>query len=85
MEALTKVTCGPVSILQQAAPAFSACGQLSVGSPADLALVDLEAYWTVNRDNLLSQSVHTPFINYQVPGRVKLTVVSGCVMWEEDK
>ncbi|KGF31404.1 dihydroorotase [Oligella urethralis] len=85
LEALTKVTCGPVSILQQAAPAFSACGQLSVGSPADLALVDLEAYWTVNRDNLLSQSVHTPFINYQVPGCVKLTVVSGCVMWEEGK
>ena len=85
LDALTKVTCEPVSILQKAAPAFSSCGQLSVGSPADLVLVDLEEYWTVDRESLLSQSVHTPFINYQVPGRVKLTIVSGRVMWEKEE
>ena len=85
LDALTKVTCHPVSILQQAAPAFSACGQLKVGSPADIALVDLDEYWTVNRESLISQSVHTPFIDYQVPGRVKLTIVSGRVMWESEE
>lgn len=85
LDALAKVTCGPVAILQDAAPAFSACGQLAVGTPADIALVDLNEHWTVNRENLLSQSVHTPFVGYEMPGRVKLTIVSGRVMWEAEQ
>lgn len=81
-EALAKVTVNPAKILTHGAPALPPCGQLSVGSPADLAIVDLEAYWRVSRDSLLSQSAYTPFSGYEVSGKVETTIVGGQIVWQ---
>ncbi|NLY64761.1 MAG: dihydroorotase [Alcaligenaceae bacterium] len=82
LEALGKITAQPASILLNGAPALPPCGQLGVGAPADLALVDLDAYWTVQRDTIYSQSSHTPFSGYELPAKVKMTLVGGRVVWE---
>ncbi|MBM3336783.1 MAG: amidohydrolase family protein, partial [Betaproteobacteria bacterium] len=52
-------------------------GQLSVGSMADVCIFDPETCWTVNANALTSQGKHTPFIGYELQGRVSHTIVSG--------
>ena len=57
-------------------------GQLRVGAPADICLFDPQAAWTVSGAALRSQSKHTPFGGYELPGRVRATVVGGRVAFE---
>ena len=57
-------------------------GQLRVGAPADICLFDPQAAWTVSGAALRSQSKHTPFGGYELPGRVRATVVGGRVAYE---
>ena len=57
-------------------------GQLRVGAPADVCLFDPQAAWTVTGAALRSQSKHTPFGGYELPGRVRATVVGGRVAFE---
>jgi dihydroorotase len=49
---------------------------------ADLCLFDPEASWTVSHKSLRSQSKHTPFSGYEIPGRVRCTLVGGQVAFE---
>lgn len=55
------------------------CGQLSVGSVADLCLFDPDARWTVEAGALASQGKHTPFLGYEMRGQVQATIVAGHV------
>ena len=52
-------------------------GRLQVGAPADVCLFDPEVHWQVHPKQLLSQGKHTPFIGYELQGRVSHTIVSG--------
>lgn len=76
-EALKCVTCRPANVLGIQA------GGLSVGASADLCIMDPEAYWLVSRDSLVGESVHTPFLGRELPGRVRATVLRGEVVWEQ--
>lgn len=82
LDALAKITLNPYQILKAGAPALPPCGQIAVGAPADLAIVDLNEHWQINRSNLVSQSAHTPFSGYEVPAKVKMTIVGGRIAWE---
>ena len=71
-------TCGPARVLgaalgEQAASA----GRLAVGASADLCLFDPAADWVVDPTRLRSQGRHTPFAGYNLPGRVRCTLVAG--------
>ena len=81
-QALARVTSGPGQVLAGACSQAAQAGQLSVGAPADLCVVDQNAFWQVTREALLSQSQHTPFLGIELPGRVCLTVVRGQIAWE---
>ena len=81
-QALARVTSGPGRVLAGACSQAAQAGQLSVGAPADLCVVDPNAFWQVTREALLSQSQHTPFLGIELPGRVCLTVVRGQIAWE---
>lgn len=50
---------------------------LAVGEPANLTLVDPEATWEVEPQNLASRSRNTPFAGRQVRGRVVATLLRG--------
>lgn len=82
LDALAKITLNPYQILKAGAPALPPCGQIAIGAPADLAIVDLDEHWQVNRQSLVSQSAHTPFSGYEVPAKVKMTIVGGRIAWE---
>jgi dihydroorotase len=58
-----------------------ACGQLRVGSIADLCLFDPHARWTVEAGALASQGKHTPFLGYEMTGQVQATIVAGQVTY----
>jgi dihydroorotase len=48
-----------------------------VGGLADVCVLDPKADWTVNAQALRSQGKHTPFAGYELPGRVRFTLVGG--------
>jgi dihydroorotase len=75
-EALAKVTAMPAAIL--GVPA----GNLAVGSVADLCVFDAEAHAKITPESLKSQGKNTPFIGYELPGRVRYTLVAGQVVYE---
>jgi len=52
-------------------------GRLSVGSPADVTIIDPEERWTIGSEHLVSQSRNTPFLGTAVKSRIVATVVAG--------
>ena len=52
-------------------------GDLAVGSPADLALVDLERKWQLTMADIYSKSKNTPFLGREFTGRVVMTLFGG--------
>jgi dihydroorotase len=59
-------------------------GHLAAGGLGDLCVFDPQAAWTVNADSLRSQGKHTPFSGYELPGRVRWTLVGGQVAYQAD-
>ncbi len=57
-------------------------GEIKVGEPADLALLDTEALWTVNPKQFATKGRATPFENWQVQGKNLLTVYKGEIVYE---
>ena len=65
------------------AKAFSInAGTLTVGAPADVAIVDPGLEWEVDPSRFRSKSRNTPFAGWKVKGRVTTTIVSGRVVFE---
>ncbi len=52
-------------------------GRLAKGEPADLAMIDLDEPWVVNKDLLKSRCKNTPFDEAKLQGRVLRTLVAG--------
>jgi dihydroorotase len=58
-------------------------GRLTVGAPADIAVFDPQATMRVVPENLKSQGKNTPFLGYELAGRVRYTLVAGSVILEQ--
>ena len=52
-------------------------GRLAVGEVADLCVFDAVSHWKVEAAALSSQGKHTPFLGYELPGVVRMTLVGG--------
>lgn len=59
-------------------------GALTIGHPADLALIDIDAPWIVNADNLHSRSRNAAIEGRKVQGKVMKTIVSGKTVFENN-
>jgi dihydroorotase len=57
-------------------------GQLGVGAPADLTIVDPLAEWTVDASEFFSKGRNTPFDGRKVKGRVTMTLVGGRIVFQ---
>ena len=75
-KAIAKITVDPARV------AGVEAGNLSIGSAADICLFDPAAHWTVDAKALASQGKHTPFIGYELGGRVQTTIVAGNVAFQ---
>ena len=69
--ALARVTCDPAAVLGIDA------GTLTVGKAADVCIFDAQEPWRVLPEALKSQGKNTPFIGYEMAGRVSATLVGG--------
>lgn len=80
---LATLTSQPAKVLGAAVgPAHASLGQLSVGGAADICIFDPQAAWVVTAEALRSQGKHSPFSGYELPGRVRATLVNGHVAFE---
>ena len=70
-------TVGPAKVLGLDPPT------LAEGQPADLAIIDTEREWTVQRRRFLSKSDNTPFEGRKLHGDVTLTMIEGRIAWSE--
>ena len=57
-------------------------GRIEAGLPADLVLFDPQQSWRVAPEMLRSQGKNTPFLGYELAGRVRTTIVAGNVVYE---
>jgi len=73
---LARITTEPAKILG------IETGRIAVGAPADLALFDPRAAFRVAPQTLKSQGKNTPFLGYELAGRVRYTLVAGNVVYE---
>ncbi len=71
LQALASITSHPAAILGIGA------GSLAVGAPADICVFDPAAMQRVTAESLRSQGKNTPFLGYELPGRVCHTLVGG--------
>ena len=83
MRSLAVLTCEPARVLGPALASFEAsAGKLVLGGVADVCVFDPAAEWTVEPTALRSQGKHTPFSGYQLPAKVRCTLVGGRVAFE---
>jgi dihydroorotase len=73
--ALATVTSKPAAILGVDP------GGLAVGQSADLCIFDPVAQVKITAESLRSQGKNTPFIGYELPGKVRYTLVGGNVVF----
>ncbi|VVD94999.1 dihydroorotase [Pandoraea morbifera] len=79
VDALARVTHGPAQRLASVAPG---AGRLAPGLPADVCVLAPSEHWTVAARQMRSRGHNTPFLGYELPGRVCLTLVGGRVAYE---
>ncbi len=78
MRALEVLTSAPAKVLGASLGTLSASvGQLVKGGVADVCVFDPAAQWLPEPSALRSQGKHTPFSSYQLPGKVRYTLVGG--------
>ena len=79
-EALATITCRPAGVLGASlGPLAGQLGTLTCGAIADICVFDVGAHWVVEAGALRSQGKHTPFGGYELPGKVRATLVGGQV------
>ncbi len=76
-KALNRITASPADVLKLPA------GRIAVGEVADLCVFDPKEHWRVEPRALKSQGHNTPFLGYELPARVRATIVAGHVAFEQ--
>jgi dihydroorotase len=75
-EAIAKLSCNPARILKLNA------GELKVGSPADITIIDPKLEWRVNPNKFHSKSKNSPFGGRKLKGRAQMTIVEGRIVYK---
>jgi len=75
-EAIARLTSGPADILG------IPFGHLAEGAPADLCIFHPDEVWQLDSDSMQSQGRNTPFLGWEMKGRVHYTVRDGHLIHE---
>ncbi len=75
-EAIAKITSQPAAILGIEG------GRLSIGDRADVCIFDPEDRWTINYNTLVSAGKNTPFLGWEMKGRVSHTLLNGKLVYQ---
>ncbi|MCS4505566.1 Dihydroorotase-like protein [wastewater metagenome] len=77
-EAIARATSGPASVLGLDT------GTLAPGAPADICVFDPDAVWWCRRETLRSRGRNSPFLGWEMTGRVRYTLVDGRLVHRDD-
>lgn len=69
--AISRITCEPAQILGIEA------GRLTPGNSADICIVEPDHHWEVSEETLISNGKNTPFLGWEMKGRVSHTLLEG--------
>lgn len=75
-DALARITSAPAAVLGLPS------GELGVGAVADICIFDPEATWQLTPEALKSRGKNSPWTGYMLTGKVKTTLVDGCVVYQ---
>ncbi|MDZ4722568.1 MAG: dihydroorotase [candidate division Zixibacteria bacterium] len=75
-DAIQKMTIHPARIFNLPG------GTLSIGSEADITIIDPDKKWTVSREKFRSRSKNSPFVGYKLSGQVVRTILNGRTVFE---
>ncbi|MCP5159010.1 MAG: dihydroorotase [Gammaproteobacteria bacterium] len=76
---IERLTWGPARILGLDS------GHLGVGARADVCVFDPEAHWRVEPGSLNSRGQNSPFLDWELPGRVTHTLLEGRMVYESTR
>ena len=76
-EAIRKLTVNPARVFGLP------FGTLKPGVPGDVVVFDPTRLWQVDAAQLRSKSKNSPFVSWQLKGKVKATIVGGRVVYDE--
>jgi dihydroorotase len=75
LDLIAAVTLGPAQALGLPS------GRLSVGAPADLTLIDIDAPFALREKDMIGKSKNTPFENRTLTGKVLKTILNGRIVF----
>lgn len=58
-------------------------GHLDIGATADICIFDPERAWTVTRNSLASAGKNSPFLFWEMTGKITHTLVGGRIIFEQ--
>ena len=76
-KAIETITQTPAKILGVVA------GDIGINANADICIFDQKQYWKVERKALVSQGKNTPFLDLELAGKVKYTLVNGHIVHQD--
>ncbi len=76
MYLLSLMTVGP-SLLYRMIP-----GSITEGAPADIVIFGENETWTVKEDEFASKASNSPFIGWELPGKIHFTICNGNIVYE---
>lgn len=59
-------------------------GELKTGAMADLTIIDLKGRTQLNKDNIASRSKNSPWLDREMPSRVRYTIVGGSISYQDE-
>lgn len=74
---VNKLSCEPARILDLPG------GEIKLGAKADLTIIDLNQSTTFSKENILSKSKNTPWLDQTLASRVKYTFKSGMITYQD--
>ena len=76
---IARMSSGPASVLGLDR------GSIRKGAVADLTVLDPESKWTVDESEFASKSSNSPYIGWELNGKVIATIVAGRKVFDAEK
>jgi dihydroorotase len=77
LELITTMSTNPAKILNIPG------GEIKVGTPADITIIDPELRYKIDTQNLVSKGKNTPFIGWEFKGKAIYTLVQGEIVYQD--
>lgn len=59
-------------------------GEIKTGAMADLTIIDLKGKTLFNKDNIASRSKNSPWLEREMPSKVRYTIVGGNISYQDE-